>query len=132
MTAEDDRWRIYSDLVTPARDYINAQRLRRKIQRALDEFFADFDAVISPTLSTVAGPIEQPFHEWSRGFASTSIGGASNAAGLPAVSIPNGFDGKGLPTGLQFVSRAFDELTLLRLASTYQEQTDWHTRHPEV
>lgn len=132
MTAEEDRWRIYSDLMIPARDYINAQRLRRKIQRALDEFFSEFDAVISPTLSTVAGPIDQPFHEWSGGFTSTSIGGASNAAGIPAISVPNGFGEKGLPTGLQFVGRAFDELTLLRLASAYQQQTDWHTRHPEI
>ncbi|MBI3462676.1 MAG: amidase, partial [Planctomycetes bacterium] len=57
---------------------------------------------------------------------------AGNAAGIPAISVPNGFGERGLPTGLQLVGRAFDENRLLTLAQAYQMHTDWHTKHPSA
>jgi aspartyl-tRNA(Asn)/glutamyl-tRNA(Gln) amidotransferase subunit A len=123
---------MHSDLAIPATSYINALRLRGRIQRVLDDVFARYDAIVTPTLSTVAGPIDKPFAEWSRGFSSTSIGGAGNAAGVPAISIPNGLGADGLPTGLQFVGRAFEENRILAIAAELQRRTDWHTRHPDV
>lgn len=132
MTAPEDRWRMHSDLAIPATSYINALRLRGRIQRALDGVLARYDAIVAPTLSTVAGPIDQPFAAWSKGFSSTSIGGAGNVAGVPAVSIPNGFGADGLPTGLQLVGRAFEENRILTIAAELQRRTDWHTRHPDV
>jgi aspartyl-tRNA(Asn)/glutamyl-tRNA(Gln) amidotransferase subunit A len=132
MTAEEDRWRIYPDLAIPATAYINALRVRGRIQRALDGVLSRYDAIVTPTLTTVAGPIDRPFGEWSKGFSSTEIGGAANAAGVPGISVPNGFGAGGLPTGLQFVGRAFDENRLLAIAAEYQRRTDWHARHPDV
>ena len=55
---------------------------------------------------------------------------AGNAVGQPALSIPNGFGIKGLPTGIQFTGRVWSEARLLALARAYQEATDWHTRRP--
>jgi aspartyl-tRNA(Asn)/glutamyl-tRNA(Gln) amidotransferase subunit A len=55
---------------------------------------------------------------------------AGNAAGLPAVFVPNGFGAKGLPTGLQLLGRAWGEARLLSIAQAYQQATDWHTRRP--
>jgi aspartyl-tRNA(Asn)/glutamyl-tRNA(Gln) amidotransferase subunit A len=49
---------------------------------------------------------------------------------VPGISVPNGFGAGGLPTGLQFVGRAFEENRLLAIAAEYQRRTDWHTRHP--
>ncbi|REK24141.1 MAG: amidase [Planctomycetota bacterium] len=132
MTAEEDRWRMYSDLATPAKDYINALRVRGKIQQALDKLLKPFDAVVTPTLVAVAGPIDRPFREWAQGFTSTDIGGAGNVAGIPAITVPSGFGEGGLPTGVQFVGRAFDENRLIAIAREYQQRTDWHMRHPEV
>ena len=130
MTAEEDRWGLYSALTIPAKDYINAMRIRAIIQRELDTALSPFDAVISPTLPSVAYPIDRPWDEYRKGLAGSQIGGAGNAAGIPALSIPNGFGESGLPTGLQLVGRAYSEDRLLAIAQAYQHQTDWHCRHP--
>lgn len=53
-------------------------------------------------------------------------------AGIPAVTVPNGFGERGLPTGLQFTGRAWDELKLLALAREFQRRTTWHRRHPKL
>ena len=130
MTAEEDRWGLYSALIIPAKDYINAMRIRAIIQRELDTALSPYDAVISPTLPSVAYPIDRPWDEYRKGLAGSQIGGAGNAAGIPALSIPNGFGEAGLPTGLQLVGRAYSEDRLLAIAQTYQHETDWHCRHP--
>jgi len=51
-------------------------------------------------------------------------------AGLPALSVPCGFDGKGLPVGLQLMGSYFSEAALLGIAHRYQQATDWHRRAP--
>jgi aspartyl-tRNA(Asn)/glutamyl-tRNA(Gln) amidotransferase subunit A len=130
MTAEEDHWGLYSALTIPAKDYINAMRIRAIIQRELDAALAPFDAVVSPTLATVAYPIDQPWSEYRKGMSASQIGGASNAAGIPAISVPNGFGESNLPTGLQFVGRAYSEDRLLALAQLYQQKTIWHCGHP--
>jgi aspartyl-tRNA(Asn)/glutamyl-tRNA(Gln) amidotransferase subunit A len=55
-----------------------------------------------------------------------------NYLGLPAISIPCGFDPHGLPIGLQLAARPFAEALLLRTADAYQRDTDWHRRRPLV
>jgi aspartyl-tRNA(Asn)/glutamyl-tRNA(Gln) amidotransferase subunit A len=57
---------------------------------------------------------------------------AVNLAGLPAVSVPCGFDAGGLPIGLHLIGRPFDEPTLLGVAAAYERRTDWHRRRPDV
>jgi aspartyl-tRNA(Asn)/glutamyl-tRNA(Gln) amidotransferase subunit A len=53
-----------------------------------------------------------------------------NLLGLPAMSVPMGFDQSGLPMGLQLVGRPWNESTLLRCGAAYQQTTDWHLRAP--
>ncbi len=132
LTAQEDQWGGHSTLAIPAKDYINALRVREKIQWALDALFERFDVICAPTLSTVAGPIDRDFREWSQGFASTSLGVASNAAGLPGLTVMNGLGADELPTAMQFVGRALEENLLLQLGEWYQSQTDWHARHPNI
>ena len=57
---------------------------------------------------------------------------AVNLAGVPAISIPCGFDEKGLPIGLQIISPAFSEERLLRTARMYEAQTEWHKQKPVI
>lgn len=132
LAAPEDRWGGYSNLMIPAKDYINALRIRGKIQRVIDELLSKYDAVVTPTLNTESGSIERPFSEWARGWVTSEIGSAANVAGLPAITIPNGFGERGLPTGLEFTGRAYDENRILSIARRYQEETDWHTKHPEI
>ncbi len=55
-----------------------------------------------------------------------------NIAGLPALSLPCGLSGSGLPIGLQLIGKPFDEGTLLRAAHAYEQSTEWHTRKPSL
>ena len=132
LTAPEDRFGGFSNLVIPAKDYINSLRIRGKIARAMDELLSRFDAVVTPTLNTESGPITQKFAEWSQGFTSTELSGASNAIGLPGITVPNGFGARGLPTGLEFTGRAHNENAILAAARDYQRRTDWHTKTPKI
>jgi aspartyl-tRNA(Asn)/glutamyl-tRNA(Gln) amidotransferase subunit A len=53
-----------------------------------------------------------------------------NYLGLPAVTVPAGFDSRGLPVAFQLVGRPFSEAKLLQAADAYQRVTDWHRRLP--
>ena len=52
--------------------------------------------------------------------------------GLPAISVPCGFNGSGLPIGLQLIGRTLDEATLLRVAHAYEQATPWRQRRPPL
>jgi aspartyl-tRNA(Asn)/glutamyl-tRNA(Gln) amidotransferase subunit A len=134
MTAQEDHWGIHSAMVIPAKDYINAMRIRSKMQRALDNFLKPFDAVVTPTLASVAYPNDQVWSEYRDGARSTQIthlGGAGAATGIPALSIPNGLGEGSLPTGLQLAGRAFSESKLIEIANRYQAATDFHKATPQ-
>jgi aspartyl-tRNA(Asn)/glutamyl-tRNA(Gln) amidotransferase subunit A len=130
MTAPEDRWGAHAPLFIPAKDYINAQRIRPYIQRAMDRLLEPFDALVVPTLSTVANPIAEDFNAYHRRWRGKTVGGAENAAGIPAITVPNGFGERGLPTAIKFVGRAWDEDRILAVARWYQGKTDWHTETP--
>jgi len=130
LSAPEDKWGGYSVLAVPAKDYINALRIRRHIQLALDQLLREIPLLIAPTMATVAGPVDRDFRAWSRGFASSALGAAGNAAGLPGLSVPMGPGADGLPTGLQIVSGARQEDLLLSVAMAYQQRTNWHREHP--
>lgn len=135
MTAPEDRLGVQAALYIPAKDYINAQRIRAKIAVALDELLSKYDAIVTPTLPSVANPLAEDFGSYHRkwpGGELSNLSGGGNLAGLPAISLPNGFGERGLPTGLQFVSRAYDEARALQLAMLYQQNTAWHQRRPNL
>ena len=56
----------------------------------------------------------------------------ANLAGVPGLAFPVGFDGAGLPVGMQLMGRHFDEAGLLRVAHAYQGATDWHRQRPDL
>jgi len=55
-----------------------------------------------------------------------------NLSGLPALALPCGFTGSGLPISLQLAGRPFDEATVLRAGHAYEQATEWHTRRPPL
>ena len=55
-----------------------------------------------------------------------------NLAGLPAISVPCGFDSLGLPIGLQIISNALREDLLFQVAHAYEQSTPWHLRSPDL
>jgi len=67
---------------------------------------------------------------WERFMALSANTRPFNYLGLPTISIPAGFDERGLPIGLQLAARPFGEARLLRVADAFQRETDWHKRNP--
>ncbi len=133
LTAPEDRTGGYPALAVSAPDYLRALRVRRPMQRALDDFLKKFDALAVPTRTTVANPIDKPFRDgWPGVTGGANVIGPTNVVGVPGISVPNGFGVQGLPTGLSFASRAFDEGKLIALGRVYQERTDWHRRQPVI
>lgn len=132
MTAKEDRHGAHSALLIPAVDYINAMRIRTKMQRDLDTLLARYDAVIAPTLPSVAYPIDKPWNKYRDGISSNDLSAAGNITGIPAITVPNGVGESGLPTGLEFVGRAFEENRLLAIAMAFQSRTKWHLHTPRM
>ncbi len=114
----------------PAADYVQAQRFRQGFAADVENLFADFDALIMPTVPVAATPIDDtpPEHGPLRNRNTVPF----NLSGHPALSLPCGFTAQGLPIGLQIVGRAFGEAEPLAVAAAYEGATDWHQRHPEL
>ena len=121
-----------SALAIPAHVYLKALRIRRQICEALDTALSGFDAVVSPTMPTVASPIGVRFDAFYERKKRGQLGAASNVAGIPGIAVPNGFGERGLPTSLCFTGRAFSENTILAAATAYQARTGWHQEHPDL
>lgn len=118
-------------MALPAVDYLQAQRERARMKRALEQLYARYDALVCPARSTVAYPIDRNFSAAYAGFrGGPPIIPGGNLAGQPALSVPNGFGPNRLPTGLQFTGKAWSEPRLLALAHAYQRATEWHRRRP--
>ena len=115
-----------------APDYVQAQRVRRAAQRALDVVFAGVDLVVMPT-STRPAPTHAEMRDGAFDFPALLRAMHTpywNATGHPVLAIPMGFTAGGLPMGLQIAGRPFDEATVLRAGDAYQRRTDWHGRVP--
>jgi aspartyl-tRNA(Asn)/glutamyl-tRNA(Gln) amidotransferase subunit A len=111
--------------------YIQAQRVRRLIARDFAEVFKRCDVIMGPTSPTTAFGIGDKMSDPVQMYLNDIYTIPANLAGLPGLSIPCGFDGKGLPVGLQIVGNYFGEAKMLGIAHQYQHATDWHTRAPK-
>lgn len=110
--------------------YRKALQVRSLIQKDFVEAFKEVDVVASPTSPSVAWKIGEKFDDPLTMYLSDIYTISANLAGIPAISVPCGFV-KGLPVGLQFMGKLFDEATLYRVGAVYQSMTDWHLRNPE-
>jgi aspartyl-tRNA(Asn)/glutamyl-tRNA(Gln) amidotransferase subunit A len=103
----------------PATDYVNAQRLRNMMQHEFNGLFDHVDVLFTPSSPIGAPPIGATLcsiggQEEDVRLASTRLVRAINLLGLPALSVPCGFDADGMPLGLQIIGSAFDESTVLK------------------
>ena len=111
--------------------YIRAQKLRRLIAQDFTAAFKQCDVIMGPTSPTTAFRLGEKSADPVQMYLSDIYTIAVNLAGLPGMSIPCGFDGGGLPVGLQIIGNYFDEARMLNVAHQYQLATDWHRRAPE-
>jgi aspartyl-tRNA(Asn)/glutamyl-tRNA(Gln) amidotransferase subunit A len=120
-----------------APDYLKAEQLRAVLIEDFRRAFDQVDVIIGPT---------SPITPWKSGEWTVKVGGKDesvlsaswrftfpyNLTGLPAISLPCGFDREGLPIGLQIAARPFDEMTLLRAAHAYERTHEWKDRMPAL
>ncbi len=111
--------------------YLKAQKLRRMIAEDFRKAFESCDVIMGPTSPTTAFKIGEKSDDPVAMYLSDIYTISVNLAGLPGMSIPAGFDAKGLPVGLQLIGQYFDEARLLNVAHRYQQATDWHQRMPK-
>ena len=124
------RDRLREGALLSAADYINAQRARAVIAGQVHDILRDVDVIVSPAGPRVASTFKDFDPDLT--YKTPSYTNVFNLCGLPAMSVPCGFGASGLPIGLQIAGRAFDEVTVLRLAHVHEQATDWHKRAPAL
>ena len=111
--------------------YKKAQQARTLIKADYDKVFENYDVIIGPTAPTPAFAIGENVEDPMTMYANDILTIPINLAGVPAISIPCGFEG-GLPLGLQIIGKHFDEETLYRVAYAYEQQTDFAKQTPAL
>ncbi len=110
--------------------YNKAQRIRRLICEDFEAAFQRVDIIAAPVTPSTAFPIGDKVSDPVEMYLQDVFTIAANLAGLPALALPVAPAG-GLPVGMQFIGKAFDESTLFRAGHQLQLATDWHTAQPE-
>ena len=133
LQSVDDRiggYQVYGSLAV---DYVDGLRRRAILNEALERAFEPYDAIVHPTLPTVAYPVGLPFDKaYPKYPGETGLGSPGNLAGLPSISVPNGLGENHLPTGLAMMGRAWGEAQLTQIAKAYQSRTKFHLQHPAL
>jgi len=110
--------------------YLQAQKIRRLIAGDFARAFERCDVIFGPTAPETAFALGAKADDPVKMYLGDVFTVPASLAGLPALSIPCGFDESGLPVGLQLMAPAFSEALLLGVAHRYQQATDWHLRAP--
>ena len=129
------RTRLLSGALVPAKLYNRAAKARVLLRRQFMEAFQDVDVLVSPTSpypapkhTALTACFENAEDVRARFFFRRAYTGCYALTALPAISVPGGFTGEGLPIGLQLGAAPFAETTLFRAAYAYEQATPWHTR----
>jgi aspartyl-tRNA(Asn)/glutamyl-tRNA(Gln) amidotransferase subunit A len=111
--------------------YLQAQKVRRLIARDFAEAFKQCDVLMGPVSPSSAFPLGSKADDPVQMYLGDIFTVPASLAGLPCMSVPCGFDARGLPVGLQLMGDYFAEARLLGIAHRYQQATDWHLRVPK-
>ncbi len=111
--------------------YLKARKVRSMIGEDFKKAFRKCDLILTPTAPTTAFKIEAEAKESQETSPSGICVSTANLAGIPAISIPGGFD-LGMPIGIQLLGPAFREEILLRAAYRFEQANDFHLRRPNI
>ena len=125
---DDTRRRFLEGLALPATAYIHDLERRRALTEEMKALLERVDVLVSPTTPMTAPTIE----EGDPDRALSVLTRGYNYTGVPVLSVPCGFDSRGLPVGLQIAGRHFEDATVLRAGHAYEQATDWHVRRPAI
>jgi aspartyl-tRNA(Asn)/glutamyl-tRNA(Gln) amidotransferase subunit A len=127
---EDFLGRVLPAVLISARDYVQAQRERRRILAEMAPVYADFDVLVTATAGGPAPRLDawRTIEFWRRPSLTTPF----NVTGGPALAQCIGFSSSGLPLSMQVVGRPFADATVLRVAHAYEHATEWRARRPRL
>ena len=109
--------------------YLKALRTKALIKQAFDKAFEKYDVILGPAAPTTAPKLGESLSDPIKMYLGDIYTISVNLAGLPGISVPCGYDGKGLPIGLQLIGDCFKEKNIIRAAYTF-EQTHKYQRCP--
>jgi aspartyl-tRNA(Asn)/glutamyl-tRNA(Gln) amidotransferase subunit A len=110
--------------------YRKASQVRTLMRKDFEDAFQKVDVIITPTAPTPAFRIGEKVQDPLQMYLSDIFTIPVNLAGIPGLSVPCGFSRDNLPIGLQIMGRHFDEERLLRVAYTFEQNTDHHLKKP--
>jgi aspartyl-tRNA(Asn)/glutamyl-tRNA(Gln) amidotransferase subunit A len=111
--------------------YLKALKVRTLIRQDFEQALKDTDVLIAPTMPTPAFKLGEKISDPLTLYMADVNTVPVNLAGVPSLSLPCGFS-EGLPIGLQIMGHPFDEETVIRTAYTFEQNTNFHTKAPEV
>jgi aspartyl-tRNA(Asn)/glutamyl-tRNA(Gln) amidotransferase subunit A len=112
--------------------YLKAQKVRTLIKQDFERAFQKVDVLVCPTSPTTAFKAGEKTDDPLSMYLSDLMTIPVNLAGLPALSLPCGFDEQGLPIGLQMIGNVLREDILLSVAYAYEQATEWHKKAPVI
>lgn len=112
--------------------YLKAQKVRTLIRQDFEAAFASVDILLSPTTPTTAFKAGEKTEDPLSMYLSDLMTIPVNLAGLPGLSLPCGFDGQGLPIGLQLIGNVLREDQIFQVAYAYEQATEWHKQQPPL
>lgn len=111
--------------------YLKAQQVRTLIREDFKRAFQKCDLILTPTAPNTAFKIGAKIDDPLEMYLTDIYAVTANLAGIPALSIPGGFD-RGMPIGIQLLGPAFQEEILLRAAYGFEQATDFHRKRPDL
>ena len=112
--------------------YKKAQQVRTLIRKDFDDAFKKVDILLAPTSPTTAFGSGENIDNPMSMYLSDLLTIPANLAGLPAISLPCGFDKSGLPIGLQLIGNVFEEAKLLQVASHFERAAEVNKNRPNT
>ncbi|AFY68264.1 Asp-tRNA(Asn)/Glu-tRNA(Gln) amidotransferase subunit GatA [Geitlerinema sp. PCC 7407] len=112
--------------------YLKAQKVRTLIKQDFEAAFGQVDVLVCPTAPTTAFKAGEKTSDPLSMYLSDLMTIPVNLAGLPGLSLPCGFDGQGMPIGLQLIGNVLREDQLFHVAYAYEQATDWHNHCPKI
>lgn len=128
---EDVLRRLQMGAAVTSTEYSQARRQQAVLRRIFEQFFEQYDLLLTPTTPIPAPLIVGP-DAVEQARLLTRFTAPFNLTGLPAISLPCDFTKEGLPIGLQIITKPWNEARLLQAAYAYEQATAWHTHSPTL
>ncbi len=108
--------------------YLQAQKVRTRIAQDFHDAWQTVDAILTPTTPSAAFAQGEKMDDPIAMYLNDVLTVPASMAGLPAISVPSGLSGEGLPLGLHVIGRPFDEATVFKVGQTLEDAAEFSTR----